>query len=50
MRSRAVSLPRLCWASMRLLAAAEVSLVAPLLEPVENVLHGLPALWCRFAQ
>ena len=43
MRSRAVSLPRLCCASMRAFAAAEAGLLAPLLQPVENVLHLAPA-------
>ena len=39
MRSRAVSLPRLCWASMRFFAAAEAGLLPPLFQPVEDVLH-----------
>ena len=41
MRSRAVSLPRLCCASMRFVAAAEPRLRAPLLQPLEHVFHGL---------
>ena len=39
MRSRAVSLPRLCWASMRALPAAGARPLAPLFEFLENVFH-----------
>ena len=42
MRSRAVSLPRLCCASMRACAAAEAGLLAALFELVEDVLHAGP--------
>ena len=42
MRSRAVSLPRLCCASMRAVAAAQAGLLAALFQPVEDVLHAEP--------
>ena len=42
MRSRAVSLPRLCCASMRACAAAEAGLLAALFQLVEDVLHAGP--------
>ena len=42
MRSRAVSLPRLCCASMRACPAAQAGLLAALFQPVEDVLHAQP--------
>ena len=44
MRSRAVSLPFVCCASMRALAAAETGVGATLLELVDDVLHGAATL------
>ncbi len=40
MRSRAVSLPRLCWASMRFWAPAEAGLGAAAFEFGDDFFHG----------